>query len=75
MTRTLGELSRLAGLHFGLADVKDAFHRFKISTQYSSFLADSRSGRSRGGSPFGWTCLPLLQQPANGSYLELIVLS
>ena len=34
----LGELSRLASLHLGLADVKDAFHRFKISKLYSSFL-------------------------------------
>ena len=34
-----GELSRLAGLHLGLADVKDAFHRFKVSKLYSSFFA------------------------------------
>ena len=34
-----GELSRLTGLHLGLADVKDAFHRFKISKLYSSFFA------------------------------------
>ena len=34
-----GELSGLAGLHLGLADVKDAFHRFKISKLYSSFFA------------------------------------
>ena len=34
-----GELSRLAGLHLGLADVKDAFHRFKISKLYKSFFA------------------------------------
>ena len=33
-----GELSRLARLHVGLADVKDAFHRLKISKRYSSFL-------------------------------------
>ena len=29
-----GELPRLAGLHLGLADVKDALHRFKISKLY-----------------------------------------
>ena len=34
-----GELSRMASLHLGLADVKDAFHRFKISKLYSSFFA------------------------------------
>ena len=34
-----GELSRLAGLHLGLGDVKDAFHRFLISKLYSSFFA------------------------------------
>ena len=33
-----GELSRLASLHLGFADVKDAFHRFKISKLYSSFF-------------------------------------
>ena len=32
-------LSKLACLHLGLADVKDAFHRFKISKLYSSFFA------------------------------------
>ena len=34
-----GELSRLAGLHLGLADVKDAFHRLIMSKLYSSFFA------------------------------------
>ena len=34
-----GELSKIAGLHWGLADVKDACHRFKISKLYSSFFA------------------------------------
>ena len=34
-----GELSRLAGLHLGLADVKDAVHRLTISKLYSSFFA------------------------------------
>ena len=34
-----GELSRLAGLHLGLADVKEAFHRLIISKLYSSFFA------------------------------------
>ena len=34
-----GELSRLAGLHLGLADVKDAFDRFTISKLYSSSFA------------------------------------
>ena len=34
-----GELSRLAGLYLGLADVKDAVHRFKISKLYCSFFA------------------------------------
>ena len=34
-----GELSRLAGLHLGLVDVNDAFHRFKISKLYRSFFA------------------------------------
>ena len=38
MTWTLVN-SRLAGLHLGLADVKDAFRRFKISKLYSSFFA------------------------------------
>ena len=33
------ELSKLAGLHLGLADVKDAFNRFEISKLYSSFFA------------------------------------
>ena len=33
-----GELSRLASLHLGVADVGSAFHRFKISKLYSSFL-------------------------------------
>ena len=33
-----GELSRLASLHLGLADVGSAFHRFKISKLCSSFL-------------------------------------
>ena len=32
-------LSKLACLHLGVADVKDAFHRFKISMLYSSFFA------------------------------------
>ena len=32
-------LSKVAGLRLGLADVKAAFHRFKISTLYSSFFA------------------------------------
>ena len=32
-------LSNLAGLHLDLADVKDAFHKFKISKLYSSFFA------------------------------------
>ena len=32
-------LSKLACLHLGLADVKDAFHRFKISKLYRSFFA------------------------------------
>ena len=39
MVKTRGKLSRLAGLYLGLADVKDAFHRFKISKLYSSFFA------------------------------------
>ena len=34
-----GKLSRLTSLHLGLADVKDASHRFKISKLYSSFFA------------------------------------
>ena len=34
-----GELSRLTGLHLGLADVKDSFHKFKISKLYSSYFA------------------------------------
>ena len=36
-----GELSRLASLRLGLADVKDAFHRFKILKLYSSFFCPS----------------------------------
>ena len=32
-------LSKLAWVHLGLADVRDAFHRFKISKLYSSFFA------------------------------------
>ena len=43
-----GELSNMAGLHFVLADVKDAFHRFKISKLYTSFFWDARWGS---GSP------------------------
>ena len=35
----VSDLSKAAGLHMGLADVKDAFHRFKISRLYSSFFA------------------------------------
>ena len=34
-----GKLSRSAGLYLGLAHVKDAFHRVKISKLYSSFFA------------------------------------
>ena len=36
-----GGPSRLASLHLGLADVKDAFHRFKISKLYSHFFCPS----------------------------------
>ena len=70
-----GELSRLAGLHLGLADVEDALHRFKIFETVQLLLCPSRSGRSRSGGPFGWTCVLLFQQPADGSYVEPVLLS
>ena len=60
----VGELSRLAGLHLGLADVKDAFHRFKISKLCRSFFAlPAVEGQEVGAPLFGRVCL-LFQQPA-----------
>ena len=54
-----GELSRLASLHLGLADVKDAFHRPKISKLYSSFLAlQEVEGRDL-GAPLVGACAPV----------------
>ena len=69
-----GKLSRLPGLHLGLADEKDAFRRFKISKLFSSFFFDlpEVEGQEVGAPFFGWTRVPLFQQPADGSYLESI---
>ena len=50
-----GELSRWASLHLGLADVKDAFHRIKISKLYSSFFAHLEVEGREVGALFVWT--------------------
>ena len=48
------ELSRLAILHLGLVDEKDAFHRFKISKLHSSFFLVE--GREVGAPLVGRVC-------------------
>ena len=58
-----GELSKLAGLHLGLADVKDAFRRFKISKLYGSFFALLHvRGEEVGGPLFGMWATPGLRE-------------